>query len=113
MAKLWLPLDANSHPVPILRPVRAHTVNLEANTSHSVGPFEAGTRVVTLYSEICGTFFALGRGDVVATEDDHYIGPKERLVVSVLPEQTHLAVYFSLDSAGPYNGFKVYVSEMA
>ncbi len=67
-----LPTDENGHPIPALRfmPAGAHVLTVGA-TSTRVGPFNAKTRVISIFAT-GPVFLSSGDATVVAASSDHF-----------------------------------------
>lgn len=106
----FLPEDSNDNPIPALRLASggAHTVNVTANCNRNINPFNADTRVVSLYAS-ASVYIAFGDDSVVATTGDHYFPAGVYYDIAIGGEKTghytHVAV-LRVDADGA-----LYVSE--
>ncbi len=69
-----LPTDENNMPIPALR-LRdggAHKITVTATSARNAIAFDAGTRIITLYTSVA-MYVRQGGPGVVATTSDHYI----------------------------------------
>lgn len=68
-----IPLDANDTPIPALRlkDGGAHHISASATAARNSTAFDAGTRIVSLFSTV-PVYVKFGDSSVTATASDHY-----------------------------------------
>lgn len=107
----FLPQDSDSHPIPVLR-LRsgsgAHAITASGTSAVNTTPFNAETRVVSVYATV-PVYLNFGDSGVTATSSSHYF-----------PEGVYYDFSIGGDSFGQYSylavlqvssGGTVYVSE--
>ncbi|PCJ97818.1 MAG: hypothetical protein COA45_09020 [Zetaproteobacteria bacterium] len=68
-----LPQDQNDNPIPALRMKSggAHNITVGASSTRNPTPFNAQTRVISLYTD-AAAYIAFGDASVIATTNDHF-----------------------------------------
>lgn len=68
-----LPQDQNNNPIPALRMKSggAHNITVSASSTRNAAPFDAETRVVSLYTDT-PAYITFGDASITATTNDHF-----------------------------------------
>ncbi len=105
-----MPKDLNDNPIPALRlkDGGAHTIAVGASSARNATPFDAETRIVSLYADV-PVYVAFGDASVTADTNDHYFPAGTYYDLSVGGD--HSAHYTHIAVLQVTAGGTLYVSE--
>lgn len=105
-----LPLDINDHAIPALRLKKesAHTISVSAISTRNTTPFNAETRIISIYATV-PVFINFGDENVTAGTADHYFPAGIYYDIAIGGDGTGHYTHMAVLRAGPDG--TVYVSE--
>lgn len=103
-----LPTDADNNPIPALRLKSggAHIISVTGSSARNSTPFNAETKVISLYAD-GPVYIALGDSTIEAAASDHYLPEGLYYDVAVAggqkgPQATHIAAIAADDNCTLY-----------
>ncbi|MGH1374789.1 MAG: hypothetical protein ACRBCK_00455 [Alphaproteobacteria bacterium] len=105
-----MPKDVNDNPIPALRlkDGGAHTITIGASSARNASAFNAGTRIISLYSDV-PVYLTFGDSSVSADTNDHYFPAGTYYDISIGGD--HSAHYTHVAALQTTTSGTLYISE--